>query len=130
MARILIINRNHNSRIALKDLLEAEGHEVVDAAGGIEGCWKNRKCHCDIILLDVIFLPGRGGFETLNGILKEDPAAKIIDISGEDKMPFLARDVYSKMNGVGTFLALTRPFSRCDITEAIRTVLDATPEIS
>ncbi len=65
MAKILVIDDEKNLRRILKDYLENEGNEVLEAPGGEEGIkLALSTLDLDLILLD-IRMPGMDGFEVM-----------------------------------------------------------------
>lgn len=62
MARILHIEDDARNRLLVRKLLQADGHEVIDAADGLEGVRFALEKRPDLILVD-INLPGLDGFE-------------------------------------------------------------------
>ncbi len=62
MVRVLHIEDDPRNRLLVRKLLNAEGHEVIDAADGLEGVRLALAELPDIVLVD-INLPGLDGFE-------------------------------------------------------------------
>lgn len=81
MSRILIIDDEKSIRNSLKDVLEYEGHEIVEAENGIEGLKMVREDDHDLILCD-IKMPRMDGLEFLDMALESKPESTIIMISG------------------------------------------------
>ena len=81
MARILVIDDEELARFTLREILEAAGHEVVEAANGNEGTAFQRANPCDIVITDMI-MPEKEGLETIVELKGEYPDLKIIAISG------------------------------------------------
>src|SRR5215831_18472875 len=61
MARILIIEDEASMRIALKDVLESEGHRTIVTADGESGLQRALSEKPDLILLDIM-MPRLDGF--------------------------------------------------------------------
>ena len=81
MARVLIIDDDTPLRTTLRETLEARGYEVIEARNGREGLQHYRTVSIDVIILDML-MPGQEGAETLTMLRREDPAVKVIAISG------------------------------------------------
>ena len=70
-----------NIRLTLRDILEDEGHHVLEAGTGENGLALLKDESVDLVLLDVR-LPGMDGIEVLKGIRKIDETLDVIMISG------------------------------------------------
>lgn len=62
MARVLHIEDDPRNRLLVRKLLAADGHEVVDAADGLEGVREAIREAPDLILVD-LNIPGLDGYE-------------------------------------------------------------------
>lgn len=62
VARVLHIEDDPRNRLLVRKLLSADGHEVIDAADGLEGVRLALAQRPDIVLVD-LNLPGLDGFE-------------------------------------------------------------------
>ncbi len=84
MSRILHIEDDPANRLLVRKLLVAEGHEVVDAADGLEGVRCALAMRPDLVLVD-LNIPGLDGYEvTLR--LRSEPALeglRIVAITAE-----------------------------------------------
>jgi DNA-binding NtrC family response regulator len=81
MAKILVIDDEKSIRNTLKEILEYEGHDVQDAADGLEGLKKTEGEKFDIILCD-IKMPKMDGMELLDKLMEASIDTPIIMISG------------------------------------------------
>ncbi|MFH1158177.1 MAG: response regulator [Pseudomonadota bacterium] len=81
MARILIAEHNETTSGYLAATLKKAGNSVETAGSGLEA-WKisSRECF-DILLIDVI-MPGIDGFVLAQKILRDNPALRIVFITG------------------------------------------------
>ena len=70
MKRILVAEDDAPSRELVKDILEAEGYEVIEAADGSEALVKIKETVPDLALLD-IRMPVLGGFAVLEQLRRE-----------------------------------------------------------
>ena len=75
--RVLVVDDEQDILETLDYSLELRGFEVIKAADGLEALEVAKRCHPDVMLLDVM-LPGCNGYE-VSRLLKEwmetDPAA-------------------------------------------------------
>jgi signal transduction histidine kinase len=76
MARILHIEDDPSSRLLVRKLLVAAGHEVVEAASGLEGIQLARKALADLVLVD-INIPDLDGYEVALRLRGEPHYARI-----------------------------------------------------
>lgn len=81
MAKILVIDDEKSIRNTLKEILEYEGHEVQDAADGLDGLKKIEAEKFDIILTD-IKMPKMDGMELLDKVIELQNDTPVIMISG------------------------------------------------
>jgi signal transduction histidine kinase len=84
MSRILHIEDDQANRLLVRKLLASEGHEVIDAADGLEGVRCALATRPDLVLVD-LNIPGLDGFEvTLR--LRSEPSLdgiRIVAITAE-----------------------------------------------
>lgn len=80
MSKILLIDDEASIRDAMKEILEAEGYDVDEAAGGEEGLKKLITENFDIVLCD-IKMPKMDGLEVLSKARETDVKAQFIMVS-------------------------------------------------
>ena len=122
MARILVADDETAIRRAIRRLLEKAGYEVEEAADGAEAQRLQRERPCDLLIID-LYMPGTDGLETIIRLKAEEPALKIVALSGggfRDK-----EDVLTLATRVGADGALAKPFERTDLMTAISVALGA-----
>ncbi len=112
--KILIIDDEKNIRLTLRDILEDEGHLVLDAGTGEAGLELLKKENVNLVLLDVR-LPGMDGIEVLKGIRKIDESLDVIMISGHATVG-TAVDALR----IGAYDFLEKPLSLARVKLAIR----------
>lgn len=91
MARILVIDDNELVRDLLRDVLEDAGHAVAVAGEGGEGIRLLAGFPADLVITDLL-MPGQEGIETIQELHTQQPALKIVAISGGGSrygVPFL-----------------------------------------
>ena len=81
MSKILIIDDEAPIRSMLKDILEDEGYEVVEAENGEVGISQYRNDPTDVVITDIV-MPDKEGIATIRELKKEFPDIKIIAMSG------------------------------------------------
>lgn len=73
--RVLLIEDNDDARRPLKYLLQADGHQVLEAANGPDGLALLRSERPDVALID-IGLPGMSGYEVVMRLRKESSSRR------------------------------------------------------
>lgn len=112
--KILIIDDEKNIRLTLRDILEDDGHHVLEAGSGEDGVTLLKQENVDLVLLDVR-LPGMDGIETLKEIRKIDSGLDVIMISGHATVG-TAVDALR----IGAYDFLEKPLSLARVKLAIR----------
>ena len=112
MASVLIIEDDHQIRIAIRRALELAGHRVVEASDGEEGMDLYRQDPTDVVVTDIA-MPRKDGFEVIRELVRDFPDVKIIAIAADwaTSLP-LAREM-------GADRTFGKPFTMVDITEAV-----------
>jgi len=72
--KILIVDDEALVRKSLARACRAKGHEVTEAADGVEGLARWKESHPDLVFLDVL-MPGMSGPEVLQAVAKEGVAS-------------------------------------------------------
>ena len=121
MKRILVIDDDIQVRQMLRQTLERQGYEVVDAPDGKEGLRLYRQVPTDLIITDII-MPKKEGVETIIEFKRDFPDVKIIAISGGGRRVD-AQNYLSYMKGLGVSHVFTKPFEREELLEAIQELL-------
>lgn len=133
MALILLVDDDQNLREVLRLVLEAAGHDVVEAADGRECVAIYREKRPALVVLDV-FMPHQDGIETLIRLQREFDDVKVIAMSGGGGTSprYRAWTELSKLDALetarllGAKLCLAKPFDAAHLVEAIDRVLSGT----
>lgn len=119
--KVMVIDDSKTIRRTAETLLRREGCEVVTATDGFEALAKIADQHPKIIFVDIM-MPRLDGYQTCaliknNQIFKSTP---VIMLSSKDGL-------FDKARGriVGAERYLTKPFTREELLNAIRTYVDA-----
>ncbi|MCZ6633615.1 MAG: response regulator [bacterium] len=120
MAHILIIDDDAPTRQLLRDFLEGQGHHIVEAENGKVGIEIHRSDPAEVIITD-IFMPEKNGLRVIRELQREDPAIKIIAISGGGDLGNLNPLILAEE--VGIEHTLTKPFHMQDLLDAIQDLL-------
>lgn len=81
MAKILVIDDEPQIRTMLKDILENEGYEVIEAENGEVGIRQYKNDPTDVVITDIV-MPDKEGIATIRELKQEFPDIKIIAMSG------------------------------------------------
>lgn len=117
MSRILIVDDEKSVRETLREMLEYEGYEVVEADSGLQALDLFSQNSFDVVLCD-IKMPGMDGMELLEKILQSYDIP-VIMISGHGTID-TAVDAIKK----GAFDFIIKPFDLNRLLISIRNALD------
>ncbi len=119
--KVMVIDDSKTIRRTAETLLKREGYEVVTANDGFEALAKIADEHPNIIFVDIM-MPRLDGYQTCaliknNQVFKTTP---VIMLSSKDGL-------FDKAKGriVGSDQYLTKPFTREELLDAIRTYVNA-----
>lgn len=117
MSRLLIVDDEKSVRETLREMLEYEGYEVVEADSGLQALDLFSQQSFDVVLCD-IKMPGMDGMELLEKILQSYDIP-VIMISGHGTID-TAVDAIKK----GAFDFIIKPFDLNRLLISIRNALD------
>lgn len=119
MGKILIVDDSRISRKMLRNLLEADGHEIVgEAVNGEEGYLMYKELTPELVTMDIT-MPRMDGIEALQLIRKFDDGAKVVMISAAGQE---SKIITAFKHGAKEFI--TKPFDE-DAAKIIQNVLKA-----
>ncbi len=120
MARILIIDDDEQLLAMLRQMLEREGYEILEASDGKEGLRRFRENPTDLIITDLI-MPEKEGIETIMELRRDFPDVKIIAISGGGRVdPW---QYLSIAKSFGVQYTFAKPIERKELLNAVRELL-------
>ena len=120
MSKILIIDDERSIRRALREILEFEEFEVVEAENGKEGFEKASSTNFDMIFCD-IKMPQMDGMEVLDELLKSKIDTPVIMISGHGNVETAVQAIKK-----GAFDFIEKPLDLNRILVTIRNAKDRT----
>ncbi len=120
MSKILIIDDERSIRRALREILEFEEFEVVEAENGREGFEKASSTTFDMIFCD-IKMPQMDGMEVLDELLKSKIDTPVIMISGHGNVETAVQAIKK-----GAFDFIEKPLDLNRILVTIRNAKDRT----
>ena len=116
---ILLVDDAPIMRMMLRDVLEANGYEIIGEAGdGGEAIELYKEFKPDLVSMDII-MPEMDGIEGLKGILEFDPDAKVVMLTAIDQ-----RDYLMKAIRIGAVDYIVKPFEDDRILSAVSKVLE------
>ena len=107
MRRILVIDDDGDYTQSIKELIEADGYEVVICNNGRDALKMQGLRPIDIIVTDII-MPEVNGLEVILQVRKSHPSTKIIAISGGGLIH--AMDLLLMAKQLGASIVLRKPF--------------------
>lgn len=116
MACILVMDDDSSVRIALRTLLQKEGHGVLEAVNGIEGAKLYAENRPNLVITDIL-MPDRDGVETLLELRHGFPDIKVIVISGN------AQEFLPITEDLGAHRTMTKPFKTDEVLGAVNELL-------
>lgn len=120
MARILIIDDDLQIREMLRQMLEFEGYEVIEASNGKDALKLQQGTPADLVITDLI-MPEKEGIETIRDLRKMFPEIKIIAMSGGG---VVGPESYLKIaKSLGAQKTFVKPIERKVLLDGIREVL-------
>lgn len=76
MAKVLIIDDSPTEVVKIRQLLERNGHDVLEASDGADGVAVARSEQPDLVLMDVV-MPALNGFQATRQLTKNEQTAHI-----------------------------------------------------
>lgn len=99
MSRILIVDDHPVIRMAMKMLLEAEGHQIVgDTDNGVDAISLGRELKPDLVILD-IGIPRLDGLEVISRLMVLALPLKILVLTGQSASLFALRSMQAGTAG-------------------------------
>lgn len=125
MARVLIIDDDTQVRELVRQMLEADGHEVAQAADGVQGIEAFAEHPADLVFVD-LFMPGRDGWATIRALQDKAPGVPFVIITGGGALEGLGRGssgTLDSLRGLAEFRVLRKPFAWAALSAAVNELL-------
>jgi len=120
MTKILVIDDEDVDRMLVSELLRAEGHDVVEAADGVEGIAASGNTDLDLLITDIM-MPNKDGLQTIMAIKKDRPEMRIIAVSGGGRHVQMSTLDMAKF--LGADATLSKPISAEKLIAAVNELL-------
>jgi two-component system cell cycle sensor histidine kinase/response regulator CckA len=117
---ILVVDDDSQVREVVARMLEIDGYRVLRAADGDEAALvvSASERPVDLLLVDLV-MPGAGGREVAARLLKAQPEAAVLHMSGYTDDGVVRRGVLERRAAF-----IEKPFSAEELTQRVRAVLD------
>ena len=112
MRRMLIVEDERDICDCLEEFFRTRGFSVTSVFSGEEAVERLDSSPADVILLDLL-LPGISGLEVLRYAKQRYPGARVIIVTGHDRLEFRAE---ARLYGACAYI--TKPFDFSDTTWA------------
>jgi two-component system chemotaxis response regulator CheY len=117
MARILIVDDSNMSRRIVRSILEAAGHEIVEATDGMAALEQYSLSRPQLVLLDLV-MAGMYGIDVLKKLIEMDADAKVV-IASADIQNFTRTAAME----AGAAAFVTKPINGETLLQTVGTVL-------
>jgi two-component system cell cycle response regulator DivK len=117
--RILVVEDHEDNRRIVRDLLTANGYELLEAVTGSDGVAMAQAHRPDLILMD-IQLPDLDGYEATRRI-KADPTLRHIPVIAVTSYALSGDEAIARAAGCDGYVA--KPFSPRQLLATIRQLL-------
>ncbi|MBB6450487.1 two-component system response regulator (stage 0 sporulation protein F) [Geomicrobium halophilum] len=111
MQKVLIVDDIVGIRILIKEVLQADGYVVEEAATGSQALQWADMCDFDVVILD-LKLPDQSGIDVLKKMRDKGCTAGFIMITAYEELNVLAEDL-------GLLASLSKPFDIHKVREIV-----------
>jgi CheY-like chemotaxis protein len=117
VAKVLIVEDDHDIAVTICDILEAEGYDAVIAASQFTANDEALALHPDVVLLDLM-MPGVNGVQVAQRLQQDETTRDIpvIVMSAWHRMEDAAKQI-------GTPFTLAKPFNLIDLYRVVTQAL-------
>ena len=115
--KVLLVDDSGLARRRVRQMLEADGYEVIEAEDGMVALERYFVDKPDLVLLDLV-MKGMYGLEVLTKLRQLDPAARVVVVSAD------VQDSSKEMvQAAGAHAFLVKPVERDAMIATVRGVL-------
>ncbi len=119
MARILVADDASFMRQMIREIIEAEGHEVVaEASDGVEAVERFKEHHPDLVTMDIV-MPRCSGIDAVKNIREIDGGATIVMCSALGQESLVAEAMEA-----GAMDFIVKPFKPDAVVETLAKALE------
>lgn len=120
MTDVLVIDDQASVRATLRNILEFEGYEVMEADNGASGLSLMREFPVLLVVTDIL-MPEKEGIETILEIRQEFPETRILAISGGGQTQNL--EFLRAAKKLGADEILKKPFTSEQLIGVVRRLI-------
>jgi CheY-like chemotaxis protein len=125
MTNILVLEDEEACATALRFLLENAGYKVDTATNGAEGLELHRSHEYQLVISDLI-MPQMDGLETIVELVSQNPAVKVLALSGGLSEMNRSNDVLLPLaKNVGAHRSMSKPYNPEELLETVAEMLAA-----
>ena len=119
MARVLVADDASFMRQMIREIVEAEGHEVVgEASDGDEAVEEWKRLQPDVVTMDIV-MPRRSGIDAVRAIVAADATARVVMCSALGQETLVTEALQA---GARDFIV--KPFKPDAVLATLRRVLE------
>jgi len=119
LARILVVDDEPTNLDLARELLQAMGHQVIEADGADKALALYREHPMDLVITD-IFMPKKDGLTLIKELLAAYPDAKIMAVGAG------GHDVLELAENAGAHKVMQKPYRVKDLKDAVDDLLQTT----
>jgi CheY-like chemotaxis protein len=120
MTKVLIIDDDPGVRTVIRQALEDENFEVVEAEDGRDGLKQFNAHHPAVVVTDII-MPNMEGVETIMALRKLAPDVRLVAISGGGRVG--AKDFLNAAKRLGADRVLPKPFDDDELVAMVKELM-------
>ena len=124
MASIIVLDDENHVRLLVKEVLEAMGHQVIEATNGKEALESLRDSAPSLLIIDIL-MPEMDGIETIRAIRRTNTDLPILAISGGFTIKNV--DVLELARRLGATQILQKPFDIWSLMAMVQSLLAIKP---
>ena len=119
MARVLVVDDSPTEMFRFREILQRNGHQVIEATNGADGVAVARAEKPDLVLMDVV-MPGMNGFQATRQITRgaETSTIPVVIVSTKDQE---TDRVWGRRQGASDYL--TKPVDEQALMKVITQLL-------
>ena len=118
--KVLLVDDSGLARRRVRQMLELEGYEVIEASDGMVALERYFIDKPDLVLLDLV-MHGMYGLEVLTKLRQLDPGARVVVVSAD-----VQESSREMVQAAGAHAFLVKPVVREDVLATVRGVLAET----
>jgi CheY-like chemotaxis protein/anti-sigma regulatory factor (Ser/Thr protein kinase) len=123
VSKILVVDDDPTTRHLITHQLRRAGYTVAEAADGPKALERVRREPFDLVMLDV-WMPELDGLEVLARLCQEPKPPRVVMMTADDASDTLLRAIRQQ-----AYSYLTKPVEPKQLLEAVRSALEAGPEL-